>query len=203
MRQLIQASVLLLLLSTAAAQRRGVGPPVTRPTLPPPPVTPTQPIFHPAPDRVRPPEPGWRPGKRSEQPSVVAIPYAAPYPVYISPDETDVQQQEADRSEQPPPQLPPPTWPAMMTLDDHAPNLAPNLPAPPTVARMVSDNSPPPFYIALKDGLVFLAGSYWVENDTLHYRTPDGKDDQVSMRLVDREFSTRLNVKRAAEFHLR
>ena len=201
MRQLIQASILLLLLSTAAAQRRGVGPPVTRPTLPLPPVTPTQPIFHPPPERARPPEPGWRPDQHADQPPVVVIPYAAPYPVYTNvPDTPDAgydQQQEADRSAPPAPLLPP-----MASLEDHSPICAPNPPVGPTVSRMVSADYPPPFYIALKDGLVFLAGSYWVENDTLHYRTPDGKQDQVSLRLVDRAFSTRLNVKRATEFHL-
>jgi hypothetical protein len=201
MRQLIQASILLLLLSTAAAQRRGVGPPVTRPTLPLPPVTPTQPIFHPPPERARPPESGWRPAKDLDQPPVVGIPYAAPYPVYTNVagtlDQGDDQQQEADRSAPPPPLSPP-----MAPLEDHSSICAPNLPSGPTVSRMVSADYPPPFYIALKDGLVFLAGSYWVENDTLHYRTPDGEQDQVSLRLIDRAFSIRLNVKRAAEFHL-
>jgi hypothetical protein len=54
----------------------------------------------------------------------------------------------------------------------------------------------------MKDGWVYIARAYWVENDTLHYITLQGGHDQVSLPLVNREVSIRLNAKRGDEFQL-
>lgn len=58
------------------------------------------------------------------------------------------------------------------------------------------------FLIALKDSSVYSAVAYWVEGDTLHYITPQGRHNQVSLDLVDREVSEKLNRGRKVEFRL-
>lgn len=58
------------------------------------------------------------------------------------------------------------------------------------------------FLIALSDSSVYTAVAYWVETDTLHYVTPQGKHNQVSLDLVDRDVSARLNQGRNVEFRL-
>jgi len=58
------------------------------------------------------------------------------------------------------------------------------------------------FLIALKDSSVYTAIAYWVERDTLHYITPQGKHNQVSLELVDRALSEKLNRGRRVEFRL-
>ncbi len=58
------------------------------------------------------------------------------------------------------------------------------------------------FFIALKDSSVYTAVAYWVEDGTLHYITPQGRHNQVSLDLVDRQTSARLNEGRKVEFRL-
>ncbi len=58
------------------------------------------------------------------------------------------------------------------------------------------------FFIALKDASVYTAAAYWVEDGTLHYITPQGRHNQVSLDLVDRETSARLNQGRKVDFRL-
>lgn len=58
------------------------------------------------------------------------------------------------------------------------------------------------FFIALKDSSVYTAVAYWVEDGTLHYITPQGRHNQVSIDLVDRPTSTKLNEGRKVEFRL-
>jgi hypothetical protein len=52
---------------------------------------------------------------------------------------------------------------------------------------------PPHVLIALNDGWVYAAVAYWVDKDTLHYVTTNGDHNQVSLSLVDRKISARLN----------
>jgi hypothetical protein len=54
----------------------------------------------------------------------------------------------------------------------------------------------PMWFIALKDGWVYTASEYWVENGTLHYLTKGGKHNQVSLELVDRQTAAKLNKDR-------
>jgi hypothetical protein len=220
MRQFLRVVLLLVLLITAAAQRRGFAPmPMPRPTPPsvtPPIATPPGATF----GAWRKPEGPSR--SPSEQPSVVVMPYAAPYPVYV--DSQQAPPAEGDDSQQypapssylghasalapfptpgPPPAMPSPQpAPAAPTA-----GLAPcgSAPSPPPVvpmARPAPKDDPPSFYIALNDGWVYLARAYWVEDDTLHYLTGNGRHNQVSLALVNRDVSIRLNAKRADEFHL-
>jgi len=69
-------------------------------------------------------------------------------------------------------------------------------PAPP-----VAEESPT-FLIAFKDHTIYAAMAYWVEGDTLHYVTGQSTHNQVSLDLVDRELSDRLNRERQVDFRL-
>jgi hypothetical protein len=50
------------------------------------------------------------------------------------------------------------------------------------------------YLIAFKDHTVYSAVAYWVEGDTLHYFTSGATHNQVSLSLVDRELTQRLNA---------
>jgi len=58
------------------------------------------------------------------------------------------------------------------------------------------------FFVALKDSSVYTALAYWVEDSTLHYINSQGKHNQVSLDLVDRSTSAKLNEGRKVEFRL-
>ena len=50
-------------------------------------------------------------------------------------------------------------------------------------------------WIALKDHFVDTAVAYWVEGANLHYIKSDGSHNQISVGLVDRQTSARLNAR--------
>ncbi len=58
------------------------------------------------------------------------------------------------------------------------------------------------FLIALKDGSVYTAVAYWVEGGVLHYITPQGRHNQASLDLVDRQLSEKLNQGHKVQFRL-
>ncbi len=58
------------------------------------------------------------------------------------------------------------------------------------------------YLIAFKDGAIYSALAWWVEGDTLHYVTTQGKPNKASLTLIDRAFSERLNRERSIDFHL-
>jgi hypothetical protein len=60
----------------------------------------------------------------------------------------------------------------------------------------------PVFLIAYTDHSVYTAVAYWVEDDTLHYITTDGKHNQASLSLIDRKMSEDLNKERDIDFRL-
>jgi len=100
--------------------------------------------------------------------------------------------------------------PARPVIREYGPGSWPNSPESPGV-RVYEAPSPPPappsedqviFLIALKDSSVYSAVAYWVEGETLHYVTPQGKHNQVSLDLVDRQVSDKLNQGRKVEFRL-
>jgi hypothetical protein len=65
-----------------------------------------------------------------------------------------------------------------------------------TVAPEESQTSavePTHYLIALKDHTIYNASAYWVDGDTLHYFTSGNTHNQVSLSLVDRDFTQRLN----------
>jgi hypothetical protein len=49
------------------------------------------------------------------------------------------------------------------------------------------------YYLAFKDRTVYPAVAYYVEGDTLHYFTAGNQHNQVSVSLVDRDMTERLN----------
>ena len=60
----------------------------------------------------------------------------------------------------------------------------------------------PMYLIALKDHTIYGTVAYWVEGDTLHYVTGQNLHNQVSLDLVDRELTERLNRERNVDFRL-
>src|SRR5215510_10021235 len=67
-------------------------------------------------------------------------------------------------------------------------------------APVVNENST--YLIAFKDHTIYAAVAYWLEDNTLHYVTNQNTHNQVSLDLVDRELSGRLNRERNVDFRL-
>jgi hypothetical protein len=72
----------------------------------------------------------------------------------------------------------------------------------PSAARPEPSPDQPLFFIALTDNSVYTAVAYWVENGTLNYVTPQGRHNQVSLALIDRETTGRLNQGSKFQLHL-
>ena len=69
--------------------------------------------------------------------------------------------------------------------------------------RPLSDSDQPTIYlIAFKDHSIVQALGYWMEGTTLHYVTADHALNQISLDLIDRDLSQRLNSERSVEFRL-
>jgi hypothetical protein len=64
------------------------------------------------------------------------------------------------------------------------------------------DDQPTIFLIALTDHTVVAAIAYWADGDTLNWVSRDAKTNQMSLSLVDRDFSKQLNDERHVEFKL-
>jgi hypothetical protein len=62
-------------------------------------------------------------------------------------------------------------------------------------ARIIRENAHQTIYylIAMKDHMIYPALAYWIEKDTLTYLTIQGTRNHVSLSLVDRDLSLRLN----------
>ena len=58
------------------------------------------------------------------------------------------------------------------------------------------------FLIAMKDHTIFPAVAFWIEGNTLNYITNQGVRNQISLDLVDRDFSKQLNQQRGIDFAL-
>lgn len=72
-----------------------------------------------------------------------------------------------------------------------------------TSTRAAVDDQATIYLIALKDESIRQAVGYWVEGQTLHYVTPGGTINRVTLDQVDRETSERLNRERKVDFSLR
>ena len=57
----------------------------------------------------------------------------------------------------------------------------------------VSTAEPSHYLIAFQDHTIYSAVAYWVDGDTLHYFTSGNTHNQVSLSLVDRDLTERLN----------
>jgi hypothetical protein len=75
-------------------------------------------------------------------------------------------------------------------------------PQPETQAAAMSTEMQTIFLIAMKDHTIYAANSYWVEENMLSYITVQGTENSVSMDLVDRDLSRRLNKDRKVAFGL-
>lgn len=146
--------------------------------------------------------------------SIGAIPYIVPYPVYV--DSRDYQDSAQPGASIPPDSNPPQPVESPVLEYPSAVEVPPQLPdEPPELqTQLTPESSCPatgPFqnpvdqaqaYIALKDRNVYIAVAYWVKGDTLHYITPLGIHNQVSLPLVNRKLTARLNADRPLQLVL-
>jgi len=58
------------------------------------------------------------------------------------------------------------------------------------------------YLFAFKDNSIYSAVAYWVDGDTLHYFTNGNTHNQVSISLVDRTLTERLNRERGVDLRL-
>ena len=72
----------------------------------------------------------------------------------------------------------------------------------PSAPRPEPSEDQPLFFIGLTDNSVYTAVAYWVEGGTLNYITPQGRHNQVSLALIDRETTARLNRGSKFQLHL-
>jgi hypothetical protein len=68
--------------------------------------------------------------------------------------------------------------------------------------QAVNLDQPTLYLLAFKDRTIVQALGYWMEGATLHYVTVDHDLNQVSLDLIDRDLSQRLNSERNVEFRL-
>ena len=164
--------------------------------------------------------PGKRPNRFTGSP-IVAVPYA--FPVYVggSGFDSSYAQPPAQQPQQPnvtvifPPQAAPVIVPQYGQGDANT-QFGPNgpTPGPPSVYQPQANDQPlsdqpsvdqssiDHFLIALKDHTVYSVVAYWVDGDTLHYFTAGNVHNQVSLSLVDRALTERLNRESGAEVKL-
>jgi hypothetical protein len=69
-------------------------------------------------------------------------------------------------------------------------------------AASAGNSEQPIFLIAMKDHTIYPALAFWIDGDTLNYVTMQGTPNRVSLSLVDRELSLRLNDERGLAFKL-
>lgn len=69
-------------------------------------------------------------------------------------------------------------------------------------ARAAVEPQPTIYLLAFKDHNIVPALGYWLEDHTLHYVSVEHSMNQVSLDLIDRDLSQRLNDERAVEFKL-
>jgi hypothetical protein len=68
--------------------------------------------------------------------------------------------------------------------------------------RAASSDQPTIYLIALRDHTIVQALGYWMEGSTLHYVSAERTLNQLSINLVDRDLSQRLNDERGLDFRL-
>jgi hypothetical protein len=97
--------------------------------------------------------------------------------------------------------------PAPVIINNYYPGATTDNPnAEPTAPSAAGDAAPasePSHYlIAYKDHAIYAAVAYWVEGNTLHYFTTGNTHNQVSLTLVDRDLTARLNKEAGVEVKL-
>ena len=68
--------------------------------------------------------------------------------------------------------------------------------------RAAANDQPTIYLIALRDHTIVQALGYWMEGSTLHYVSAEHTLNQLSIDLVDRDLSQRLNDERGLDFRL-
>jgi hypothetical protein len=68
--------------------------------------------------------------------------------------------------------------------------------------RASAGDQPTIYLIALRDHTIVQALGYWMEGSTLHYVSAEHTLNQLSIDLVDRDLSQRLNDERGLDFRL-
>jgi hypothetical protein len=79
-----------------------------------------------------------------------------------------------------------------------APEAQAKRPAQPAAAA--GEERPTIYLIAMTDTSVRQAIGYWIQGKTLHYVTPKGSINRVSMEMVDRDTTVQLNSERKLDF---
>lgn len=157
---------------------------------------------------------GGRRGGHTGRTPYVYVPYA--YPVYGGMDPYGYQQQQ-----QPVTVIYPPPQPPVVLNQNFGATATPVMQEfPPSQGNDVTDikvyqapsrtdqemaNSVPTaqyYLIAFKDNSIYSAVAYWIDGDTLHYFTSGNNHNQVSMSLIDRELTERLNRERKVDVKL-
>jgi hypothetical protein len=87
-------------------------------------------------------------------------------------------------------QLPPPTVRRFDT------------PSQPTQDQAAQNDQPSFYLIALRDHTIYAAIGYWIEDQTLHYITPENVHNRLALDQVDRAFTKQLNDERHIDFTL-
>ena len=70
------------------------------------------------------------------------------------------------------------------------------------VRQAPNDDQPTLYLIAFKDHTIVQALGYWMEGGALHYVSVEHTLNQVSLDLIDRDLSQRLNDERGVQFKL-
>jgi hypothetical protein len=160
--------------------------------------------------------PGQRPNRYTGT-GGLAVPFSYPYPLYVggsgydnSYAQTPIQQQPQQQPNNVTVVYPP--QPAPVIVNQFGPGDASKAavdgrnPESPSVYQPEPEQTDQPssdhFLIALKDHTVYSVVAYWADNDTLHYFTSGNVHNQVSLSLVDRALTLRLNRESGAEMQL-
>jgi hypothetical protein len=97
----------------------------------------------------------------------------------------------------------PPQQPAApVMMNPYMPGDSTTNPGPAQPAAVETNTEPEHYLIALKDHTIYSAVAYWVQGDTLHYFTSGNTHNQVSLTLVDRDLTGRLNKDSGVEVKL-
>jgi hypothetical protein len=100
----------------------------------------------------------------------------------------------------------PPQGPAATMMNPYVPGATTDNFGQGTMAELAppDEAAPEPAYylIALKDHHIYAAVAYWADGETLHYFTSGNTHNQVSLALVDRDLTTRLNKDSGVEVKL-
>jgi hypothetical protein len=139
--------------------------------------------------------------------------YAYPVPVYVggygmydgsyAPYGTEPAAQQPNVTVIMPPQAPP------VIINQFGPGTAPaqGMPpaaqeTPPVEEQQPASDQQTHYLIAFKDHTIYSAVAYWVDGDTLHYFTTGNTHNQVSISLIDRALTERLNRESGLEVKL-